>query len=247
MSKGVDGSRRARAASPAATAGGHPQGKAHRARPPNDAGSRARGAGAGAARRDLAAAQEEEATVQGGPEEAILVLYLDPGHRDGARTAETDPGLVRAARTHRNQCYQVPQTAKQQAMASKKDFCRQTRNNIITSTSTNSSSRRRRQPRTHLQTSPRGRYHSPAGSTLGIRLSHLLHLLRTIKVNGRRLLLLRRHICLPRQATTGHNNHLRAGSHPNTPRAGLPFRVDPQVRGLAVGRLRLHLIQPKGT
>ena len=113
MSKGVDEARRARAASPGATVqGGHPQGDAHGARPPNDAGSRAREAGAGAARHDLGAAQDEEATVRGGREEAILALCLDPGLRDGARMAGTDPGLVRAAHTHHNQCHQLPQTAK---------------------------------------------------------------------------------------------------------------------------------------
>lgn len=86
---------------------------------------------------------------------------------------------------------------------------------------------------------------------LGTQLvSHLLHPLRTTKVNGLLHLLLRHRTCLTQQATMDHNHHHpRAGSHPTTPRVDLPSRPLLQARGAAVGRLRLRLrlIRPRDT
>lgn len=147
MSTEADEAHRARAAGRGGAAGGPPQDEAPRARPLNDVDSRAHEAGAGAARHDLAAAQEEEATAHGG-REAILGQHLDPDLHGGARMAETDPGLARAVHTHRNPCSQLHRTLKRQVMALQKALCRQTHSNII------NSRLRRRQRHIRLQTSP---------------------------------------------------------------------------------------------
>lgn len=239
MSKGVDEALRAQAVGPGVPAAAALQGEAPHGRLRRDVGSRARKAGAGAARHDLAAAREEEAAAHD-DREAIRALRLAPGLHAVARMAETDRDHVRATHTLRNQCSQQPKLRKDQAMDPQKALRRRTYNSI-------SHRRRRQQPRTPIQTFPRAHHHSPAGSTLGTQLSHLHRPhLRIIKANGH-LRHLHHHTLLPRQATTARNNHLRAGSHRITPQAGLRPRALLRPRGVAVGRLRLHLTPLKDT
>lgn len=225
-SRGVDEALRAQAVGPGVPVGGARQDATPHTRPPRDVGCRAREAGAGAARHDLAAAEEGGAAAHGG-REAIRALHLDPGHLAAARMAETGRGHARAIPTPHNQCSQAPKTRMGRAMDPQKALCHRTRSHF--------SHRRLLQARTPIQTFPRGQHHlnrSLAGSTRGMPLSLLRHLRRIIKANG--LL----HLHHPWQATTVHNSHLRAGFRQS--RARLP-----RASGAAVGRLRLRLSLPR--